>query len=222
MAEATEDTSIVTPFTRQRRNLILISVLLFFSQFHKVTLSKVSLFGNELRLGVPLNPELYLWIAFLYLLWRYYTYFLAIGNIGFSDKHHLKLADLVQAIAVKKLSRDESLVKVMNNYLHNTGTDKWQVLKSKLLEPPTGTRWYLEVKTQGVSADGKDTHALTPVGVEVKGFSVVLAQVRAWLFVLFCTTLFSEYVIPFIIAAFPIIFGAYRWFQAGRLDRTFM
>lgn len=211
MADNKEDTS--THFVRQRRNLILISVALFFSQFHQVELSKLSLFGNELNLKNPLNPEIYLWAAFFYLLWRYYTYFRETGKIGFFDKHLVKFANLVETLAEKELRRDKTLVKIMNDSLIKTGTDKWQVLSSKPLEPVTRTRWYLEVKTRGVSTDGKDAHNLTPVGVEVKGFSVLLAWVHAWLFVLFSTTLFSQYAVPFIIAAFPIVLGLYRLWQ---------
>ncbi len=61
-------------FYRQRRNLILISVVLFFALSSGLTLNKVNVWGNEITLKNPDGILTFLWIIWAYWVWRFWVY----------------------------------------------------------------------------------------------------------------------------------------------------
>lgn len=64
-----------TMFSRQRRNLILISIILVLVETTNVNFKQLNLIGNIIEIGNPEAVIRWLWVAFTYLLWRYYIYF---------------------------------------------------------------------------------------------------------------------------------------------------
>jgi len=64
---------------RQRRNLIITSVLLWLMKYGGVKFTKLSLAGFDITFKEPLVLVLSLWIAFAYFLFRYYQYFSSEG-----------------------------------------------------------------------------------------------------------------------------------------------
>ena len=71
---------------RQRRNLIITSVILWFLKYGKVSLSKISIAGFDIAFENPNVLTLSLWLAFAYFYFRYYQYFVEEGLIFFQDK----------------------------------------------------------------------------------------------------------------------------------------
>lgn len=61
-------------FYRQRRNLILISVVLFFALSSGLTLNKVNIWGNEITLKNPDGILTFLWVVWAYWVWRFWVY----------------------------------------------------------------------------------------------------------------------------------------------------
>jgi len=67
-------------FLRQRRNLIGISLIIFFVTFSGIHLSKLNFLGNELEIGRPYFINVGLWLAYFYWLARYIQYLIALGD----------------------------------------------------------------------------------------------------------------------------------------------
>ncbi len=203
-------------FVRQRRNLILISLVLLFVQVHTVTFNKFSIFGTELAMEKPLNPEMYVWIAFFYLLWRFYVYFHDEGEKGFETKHRTRLVKLVERIAVRKLETDPDTSKVLNSNLNQIGATDWKFIESSYGAGTPKAKWQMTLNLTliGYKIKGDDIFIPfpAPIGVQVDGMKYVGAVIRAWLYVLFRAHDFSEYMAPFIIAAIPLLYGIYRLF----------
>lgn len=73
-------------FVRQRRNLIVISIVLFFVQGTGLTLTEINILGNKADLTDPFLLESVLWVAWAYLLLRYWQAFKEHGSPRFLDK----------------------------------------------------------------------------------------------------------------------------------------
>ncbi len=203
-------------FVRQRRNLILVSLVLLFVQGHTVTFKEFNIFGTQLAMEKPLNPELYIWIAFFYLLWRFYVYFHDEGEKSFKAKHRSRLVKLVEQLAVKKLSIDPDASKVLKNYLNQIGATDWRFIESSYSGGVSDTKWQmsLDLTLMGYRDKNDRTNIPfpAPIGVTIDGIKYISATIRAWLYVLFRTHDFSEYIVPFIIAAIPLLYGICRLF----------
>ena len=203
-----------TGFVRQRRNLILVSLTLFFALAHIATFDKISVFGTDLGLKEKLNPIPYLWIAFVYLAWRYYSYLHDLGDKGIVSAHRVKLQEFAAKIAVQDIANDPMYQKVINDRLTQIGTGyKWKYRDSSY-GPKTPSRSQM---TLMISLDAYDPEQTFPTKdlelkypIQVQGYRYFLAQIRAWAYVLFRTRLFSEYVVPFLVAAMPVLYVTYR------------
>lgn len=58
-------------FDRQRRNVVLISAFLIFKEYADLSISKLSLLGNEIKVGAENNFENIIWIVWLYFVYRF-------------------------------------------------------------------------------------------------------------------------------------------------------
>jgi hypothetical protein len=67
-------------FYRQRRNLILISVVLFFVVSSGLNIHKIDVWGNELELKNPDGIVSFLWVIWAYWVWRFGVYCLGYGD----------------------------------------------------------------------------------------------------------------------------------------------
>ena len=98
------NTSIMSDgLTRQRRNLILISILLWFLQFGGVKVGKLSILGIEFE-HFSNSSAVYvaLWLGWLYFLIRYYQYFAQEG-IPKLIKAYGDTMDLICSPTIRKL-----------------------------------------------------------------------------------------------------------------------
>src|SRR3989344_6515275 len=103
----TED-QIRISFVRQRRNLIAISLVLFFVQFGEVTIRDIKLVETTLLINHPAAVNWALWVAFFYWFYRYYVYFRDAGDKGFRETHRSRLAVLVQRWFKKQFDTDST------------------------------------------------------------------------------------------------------------------
>lgn len=60
---------------RQRRNLIAVSVILFFYNLGGLKITKINILGNYIEVGNPSIFSFALWLFFTYFLYRYWLYF---------------------------------------------------------------------------------------------------------------------------------------------------
>lgn len=176
-------------FVRQRRNLIIISLSLLFAETSKLTLTRLSVFGNELVIANPVVVNYALWTAWTYWLLRYYQYLRHVGGISqIRDAYRERLDNTVRSLVRQKALK--SCRSPDGFYLQDISTrslSQWRIEHGERipLEGPPRT-----------SREERRTTILTFGGL-------LLPRIYTWAFVIFSTRLATEYVLPFVIALLP-------------------
>src|SRR6266566_1332239 len=146
---------------------------------------------TDLHSHPPFTIGMVLWIVWGYWLWRYYTAFHERPDKDFLTRHGTREHELIKCIAIKRFKRDPVLRKELDSRLSQIGTKKWQCVQVygalKLTALRLGLVGYTENGTKDIDWRPEIT---------VEGWPRTLAKYRAWVYVLFRTSLFSEYVVP--------------------------
>lgn len=229
MAEEDSD-SIRNGFIRQRRNLIVISLVLLFAETSELSINKLNVFGNELLIRNPVIVTAALWIAYIYWLWRYYVYFHDLGDKGFGNKLRTRLSGLVDQWSKKKFDMDstwrQEIVKEARDQLTKAqagNTNLQNVLNSphdwRLTDAgPIGKRIFREIPVQArlglfVTRNGNQSiEHQTYWQFVIDGLDAIVLITRAGLYVLARTRILSEYFLPYLIASTPLLYDIYRVF----------
>lgn len=204
-------------FVRQRRNLMIVSLVLLFVEAAELTINEVNVFGNRLVLKNPAIVTYALWIGFAYWLWRYSVYFHDLGDKGFLRAYHERMLYLVQRIAFRQAKRDRE---IMDNLVKEGKT------KLVLIGSPNFARYYHRSPLRYVI--GLQLHAYSTTNkdeppkeisrdryvVDARG-PMLVANIRAWMHALMIRHMFSEYIVPLAVAALPILYGLYTLFTDG-------
>jgi len=193
-------------FIRQRRNLMVVSLALIFVEFAELTVTKVSLFGNELTVSNPMAVNSALWIGYFYWLWRYYVYFHDLGDKGFLSTYQRQMLELVKRCAFRQLQKDSQFIKLPQSHMAEPGELSWSfrspfryVVNLRVnFMPPTGQ---IFAQPESLSYTGIEVTARVPL---------LIAHSRAWVHVFTRTHLPSEYVLPYLVAAAPLVYIAIR------------
>jgi hypothetical protein len=103
------DAEIRRRFVAERRNLLIVSFVLFFFQQAGLTIEKVNVFGNEARIADPSWVPFTLWLLWTYFAMRCYQYFGDIEDKGFQAAYWRKLGPLTigraQERFIQRMSR---------------------------------------------------------------------------------------------------------------------
>lgn len=217
-------------FIRQRRNLIVSSLVLLFAETSELSINKLSVFGNELAITKPTTVVIALWIAYGYWLYRYYVYFHDIGGKGFRTQVLARLQFLIQRFARKKFDADSvwrrNLIEATRGKLLNNQS----VAKEIDLALQNKHEWHLSLEE--TAPIGKTRFSKISVQTSVKLFKSInddlqivgadhirfetvnleaaSLNIRAITHVLLHTRILSEYYLPFAIALAPVAYLAYR------------
>lgn len=192
-------------FIRQRRNLMAISLVLLVADVPNEFHTSI----GEWKVHPPFTVNMVLWIVWGYWLWRYYTSFHEIEDKDFVRRHNIRMQQIITKIALKRLTHDPVLKQQLDATLQQMKAVGWKY-STTYGNPKANT------ETLGLMADlGPENNRWTEMPwrpeVTVEGLSRTIANYRAWVYVLFRTSLFSEYVVPFLLAVATIGFGIYRW-----------
>jgi hypothetical protein len=195
-------------FNRQRRNLIVVSILLLFSQFAGgLTLKEINVFGNKTELGNPIEIETILWVGFTYLLWRYYQYFHYSEDKGTVVGEFFLRRQIYLKATLGKFP-------VYKNWIRETYTDK-PIDGKKIKDIQMGNidihkqlvfSSTVKLKSMDVEyEDGSRGHHLGGDSYEITARYLIIPNLRSMFYVIFRTPLFTEYYFPFVVAGLPII-----------------
>lgn len=212
-------------FIRQRRNLIIISLLLLFAETSELAVNKINVFGNDLTIANPVVVTLALVLAYLYWLYRYSVYFHDIGPKGLAESVGQRLSKRVDRWARKKWDRDrewrdlrlkEVFAKLAKDN-PNVAVDRTQtsrVIEGSTLGPNdefTNIQAQVRIMLYDLTDENRQTN-LTERRTEfiITGYDAVLLRVRAILYVLIRTRIFSEYYLPFFIALAPLAYWLWK------------
>lgn len=195
-------------FVRQRRNLMIASLVLLFSEATELKVEKISAFGTELLIGQPQAVTTALWVAAIYWLIRYYQYARAGYQGALRQAVQGRVLNTCAPAALKRLLREEpslltpiESVKVLPqiNY-SSTGVI---VNETNFLEIELGLH-----KT--ATDERSSTIEVMSRRVRLDGVDLFLLKVRAFIHTILHTTLFTEVVLPYVVFAAPILYAVYK------------
>lgn len=192
-------------FIRQRRNLIGISLVLFFYQSSGIVMNTITILGNTLNISAPSRIYYLLWIAWGYFLLRYYQYLRNISKLPLKEVFDSKMQQYVPVAAFKffkskmfdpeKDAHDlEPPYKFfLNNniFIKRQGPKEWQL--------DLAITVYSEKKSQYISTGA--THTIL-----VDSFLLTRQKIKSAFYVALNTRFVTEYYLPFLIAAIPLCY----------------
>ncbi len=202
-------------FTRQRRNLMAVSLILLFIEVADMAISPTgTLFGIPITIGNPVAMTYALWIGFWYWLWRYSVYFHDLGDKGFVRAYDIRMNGLVHLIARRRV-KDDSRTK---EELAERGLQLKKALGAGTMDDLTPWRHRVRVTFVASVTDQPERSVQSEIIYTVDDLgSMLLANLRAWMHVISIRHLFSEYVLPFVVAAVPILYNAYTFIYQRRV-----
>lgn len=168
-------------FIRQRRNIVLISLFIIFYKVGNLELTVVNFLGNETKIGNPEIVTFALGIFFIYFLWRYYTICREVGGVkSFWSQCTSWAEDKAQQYVVRK---EFPKKRVKPNTVQLVGRS-------------------FASRTYNIRAD-LDSPANEDRKVTVR-YYYILMKIISVVPTILRTSSFSEYVLPFFIAAIAI------------------
>ena len=164
--------------------------------------AKLSFFGNDLTLQSAFDPKPYLLIMFIYLVWRYLSYWHDLGDQGFKNRQRVKVCNLIEKHGMRILGA----VSDWREKLARLAKDdpRSRLLKVRTVELGPGPHRY-KIILSFVDRDNLSSFESIDwkPDVTLAGLWKWRINARAWAYIVFRTTLFSEYVMPLLIACVP-------------------
>jgi len=198
-------------FVRQRRNLMAMSLVLLVADVQ-----------NDIHLGAvifyvhaPFTIAMVLWIVWSYWLWRYYTSFHDLGEKGFLRAYRERLQNLGHRICIKRTKRGDraefEAIHAKFRGMNPNGTKELMVFNSSY-RAGRPSLWCLSLTVNLGLKDLDGILALQEIGpaqLTVEGVEFLFTATRAWAYVIFRTTLFTEYLLPFFVAFMTASYAVY-------------
>lgn len=180
---------------RQRRNLLIVSMVLIFAKFSNLEISKFSIIGIELNsFGHPETVYVVLWIVWIYILVRYYQYFTQEGFPNFKNIY----LQILNCISKEKIKR---LIKVkypksmeINADYHQLKSRNWKYFGQE------------DVSKSGIQ------------GTEIRNFEMTISNKKfikelivSFFHVSINRSAFTDYILPLFIAIFAMFYCFKGW-----------
>ena len=178
---------------RQRRNLIITSVLLWFLKYGGVRFHKFSLAGFDVELANPEVLTMAIWIAFAYFLYRYYQYFAA---EGVSKLQH----EFSQSLSIRCTPIIEREVKAAYPRIVDEGHHHLNTVKQNA--------WVFRGQQVVIGPDGKTPFAEL-VELRISKWSLRRGIALAVAGSTFRSSVVTDYLLPFALAGFVL------WYCGG-------
>ncbi len=195
-------------FIRQRRNLILASLVLAFAQGTHLTIHKLSFFGAEGTIDAPVSVVPFLSVLYLYFLWRYWQAFNALSRKPTKNRYREIKKTLLERIAVKR-----ALIRYQYYQPPLLPGERWAWMPHDDEQP---TDRGAKVLLMANIAEQSSTGARPQEKLEIDFSHSEMRKIRARsvLHLIVTTDEFSEYFLPFLIAAIP--FFVWIWQISNR------
>jgi hypothetical protein len=187
-------------FVRQRRNIIVASVLLLFADALGFKFSQINIFGNIVILAEPVRVTPFLWAAWIYLLLRYWQAFREHGGESFTA---FTSGNLGRSTTDYALSEAQRRLANTANVIHNengpiVGIDE---LSRKGL--------YARARLTYQIQEGQGGAARKNIEFPISRHRMIWFYIKACLVATFNRSIVSEKYLPFGFAAAPLIYLLY-------------
>lgn len=197
-------------FVRQRRNLMIVSLVLLFFEATELKVERISAFGTEMLVGQSQAVTMALWVAALYWLVRFYQY----SRTGYhmvlrqAVNERIREYEVCAPVALKRVLRKEpSLLEPFHDVesIPSIECVTFEMLSydSKHLDVQLGLKKTATDGQRSVSGTEKRK-------VRLDGASLFWLRVRSWIHLILHTTLFTELMLPYIVFTLPVLYGGYK------------
>ena len=179
---------------RQRRGLIVTSVILCFMKYGGITINRISILGIEIQFANIHALYLFIWIIWLYFLIRYYQFFMQEGLMNIKLSYWDKF---------RELSRTKITKIVKDIYPRSVGgfdSYNWYNLEK--------INWRIR-RYSGIEKIKKDPYANTEqfvFAMDISLFSLWKEILKSYYHVIVNRTVITDYVLPLAVAAFVFIY----------------
>lgn len=186
-------------FVKQRRNIILISLVILLSEYLGFKIEKINILGNQIDVENPQNFCQLLWVVWVYFLWRFYSYLNSLGDLGFAYSFRNTMSLLLHEAAKEKAQNDPS------KFLISTSGHNCKV-GSHLFGIKYLDKFSAKV---GIEILGEPPYVSIRENIGVPlGFNVLfIAYCKFFFGIIFKSHLSSEYILPFFIASSPVFYA---------------
>jgi len=200
-------------FRAERRNLLLVSVVLFLVEYSDLQFEKINVLGNEAKLGDPRVLHFLLWVFWLYFLWRYYQHFRelreAVDAPAIRNVYQQKLMDILTPTVHQ---RYKQLFEPSSTYL-NRGSPKFSFTRSAQWR--FHSLWHITANL-AARADYKLENgafaqdAEKALDIELNWKDLLWPQIKATVFILKNVSQVTEYYLPFFVASILVLYVLLR------------
>jgi len=185
-------------FIRQRRNLILVSLVLAFAQVTDLTIHKLSFFGAEGTINAPVSIVPFLTVFWLYFLWRFWQAFTAVSRKPTKNRYREIKKTLLERIAVKR-----ALIHYRDNLPPLLPGERQAWMPHD--EEPTDQGAKVLLVTKIVEQSSTGAPSQKHLEVDFSHSEMRKIRARSILHLILTADEFSEYYLPFGIAAIPFL-----------------
>ena len=185
------DDHLQTAFVRQRRNLIIITIILAIIEIADLRLKTINILGNVFDIGHPEVIPWFLWTAFGYFLLRYSQYLNSLQNVSIKRDYKKQLeifsnaevSDLIyRREGIRMFAITDRIVNEENNIITNI------VIHAKY------------------EIDNNTKHK----EYEFKGVKLLLLKFKTIKYLVIESHIITEYILPFILAGILLIYIIYE------------
>lgn len=190
-----QQTEMSASLLRQRRNLIIVSLVISFILYSKVEISKIVIFSIEF---LTPNPEALLnvlWLIWFYFLVRYYQYLMVEPAIGIKTEFFRKFETLCSNTML-----NEFIDKYPERKLEISDFSIYQLRKKSFLN------WELPIYIFHPAEGKKDEYA----SENINALLLMKSFIKSSWHVFLHTPRVTDYAFPFILAALTAFYGAYK------------
>ncbi len=174
---------------RQRRNLLLSSLLLIFIKIAEVEIEKLSILGLKFEsFGNPQSIYLVIWVLFFYFLFRYYQYFMQEGIRNISLASYNDLEKRILLLADQYAKDIHSSARCEQRQLISIKSQNWCF---GIDVPVENERGDSKTKRERIKFDSK---------------IILKTKILSGFVLCFNHTVITDYILPVVIAIFTIVY----------------
>ncbi len=178
---------------RQRRSLIITSLILSFMKYGGITIKKISVLGVEILLSNISALYVFIWLIWFYFLIRYYQYFMQEGVPKMTISFQTMLTEICRA-------KIKALVKAEHPRVQGSSQQfDYNILKK--------SNWYT-INYVGQELKEADVYnASNPFEMDIKLWSLWKEILISYYQVFVNKSVMTDYILPLLIAAFAFIYS---------------
>ncbi len=192
-------------FLRQRRNLMVMNLVLILYYTADLEFTRFNILGNEITIGNPLAVPIILWVILIYWFMRYLQYFLDLDDRSYRQKYNDTYDFYIKRHYTKKINADPVELERLGKFEGKQKVVKAFGINSYNREPLWAKFEYTYFITHMRSGDVEALNNRVSKMVEVEGVEVMPIYLWSMFSGIFLTTYFSEYILPIILFLIAVI-----------------